>query len=47
MAADELGIAEDKFLNGLRTPEQLAALEKAERCRRMAFSIPKSIPEPP
>jgi hypothetical protein len=47
MAADELGIPEDEFLNGLRTPEQLAALEKAERCRRMAFSIPKSIPEPP
>jgi hypothetical protein len=47
MAADELGISEDAFLNDLRTPEQLAMLERAERARRMAFSIPTSIPEPP
>jgi hypothetical protein len=47
MAAGELGISEDEFLNGLRTPEQLEELDKARRYRRMAQSIGKSIPEPP
>jgi hypothetical protein len=47
MAADELGISEEEFLNSLRTPEQLAALDKARRCRTMAQSIGKRIPEPP
>ena len=47
MAAGELGISEDEFLNGLRTPEQLEELDKARRFRRMAQSIGKSIPEPP
>jgi hypothetical protein len=47
MAAGELGISEDEFLNGLRTPEQLEELDKARRYRRMAQSIGKSILEPP
>jgi hypothetical protein len=47
MAADELGISEEEFLNGLRTFEQLAELGKAQRYRRMAQSIGKSIPQPP
>jgi hypothetical protein len=47
MAAGELGISEEEFLNGLRTPEQLEELDKARRYRRMAQSIGKSIPEPP
>jgi hypothetical protein len=47
MAAGELGISEDEFLNGLRTPEQLEELDKARRYRHMAQSIGKSIPEPP
>jgi hypothetical protein len=32
MAADELGIAPEEFLNDLRTPEQLAELDKAQCC---------------
>jgi hypothetical protein len=47
MAADELGIAPEEFLNDLRTPEQLAELDKAQRCQMMAFFIGKHIPEPP
>jgi hypothetical protein len=47
MAAGELGISEDEFLNSLRTPEQLEELDKARRYRRMAGSIGKSIPKPP
>jgi hypothetical protein len=47
MAADELGISAEEFLNDLRTPEQMEALDKAERCRRMAFSIPNNVPRPP
>jgi hypothetical protein len=47
MAADELGISEEEFLNDLRTPEQLEALEKARRARTMAQSIGKGIPKPP
>jgi hypothetical protein len=46
MAADELGISEEEFRD-FRTPEQLEALDKAERCRRMAFSIPNNVPRPP
>jgi hypothetical protein len=47
MAADEFGISAEEFLNDLRTPEQLEALDKARRARTMAQSIGKGIPKPP
>jgi hypothetical protein len=47
MAADELGISEEEFLDSLRTSEQLEALDKARRARMMAQSISKRIPTPP
>jgi hypothetical protein len=47
MAADELGISEEEFLDDLRTPEQHEQLDKARRARQMAFSIGQRIPEPP
>jgi hypothetical protein len=47
MAADELGISAEEFLDSLRTPEQMAELDKGRRARMMAQSISKRIPEPP
>jgi hypothetical protein len=47
MAADELGISEEEFLNPLRTPEQVTELGKAQHYRRLANHIGKSVPQPP
>jgi hypothetical protein len=47
MAADELGIPEEAFLDDLRTPEQHKRLDKARRALFMAQHIGSHIPEPP
>jgi hypothetical protein len=47
MAADELGVSEEEFLDPLRTPEQHEFLDKAWRARLRAQHIGGSIPEPP
>jgi hypothetical protein len=47
MAADELGVSEEEFLDDLRTPEQHERLDKAWRARSRAQHIGGSIPEPP
>jgi hypothetical protein len=47
MAADELGISEEEFLDALRTPEQHELLDKAWRARLRAQHIGGGIPEPP
>ena len=47
MAADELGISEEAFLDDLRTPEQHERLDKARRALWRAQHIGSHIPEPP
>ncbi len=47
MAAEELGVSEEEFLDDLRTPEQHEQLDKARRALWMAQHIGSSIPEPP
>jgi len=47
MAAEELGVDPDSFLDGLREDKHRESLDKARRYSQMAQSISKSVPEPP
>jgi len=47
MAAEELGVDADSFLDPLRTPEHMESLDKARRFEQMAQHISTQVPEPP
>jgi hypothetical protein len=47
MAAEELGVDPDSFLDGLRDDTHRAYQDKARRYSQMAQSIAKGVPEPP
>jgi len=47
MAAQELGVDADSFLNDLREDKHLESLDKARRLTTMSQAISKQVPEPP